>query len=552
MKSIRFLALLTVFSLVLVACGGADSEGDTTTPAEGATTAPAPGDTGGETETTSASPQEGEQFDEATFVFGALGNETFDPILGPPNNDVFQAFIYDTLVGLDYAKEDLSKETGLASDWTISDDGLTYTFTLRPWTFHNGDEVTAEDVKFSLDRSVSADTGQVNQRVSGSIESVTVNSPTEVEVRLKEPVLEFLYLMTDHNGQIVPKEYFESVGSDGFEQAPIGSGPYKVVERQVGSHMTLEQAYPEHFGIGVPRFETITIRLVTEASTRLAMLRSGEADFVDIGIRDVEDLEAAGFQAFPSRGTEALEVLFQYFRPDEATADINVRKALSYAIDREAINEAFLDGLGILTATHIQNFGNPLLPPQEYDPDQARDFLAQTEYGPDGETLTMYLQVPIRVGWPDQLAIAQVIQSQWAEIGVESEIIHREYGSFRPEWAEKTLEPPAAILFTNVGFPTAAHWVQMAINQYHCEGTLTNQCDPEIDRLLEEWGGAETQEEAAALASELEQFVIDNYYMIVILQAPVYFAGSDKIRADYTPGVVIGGINSKALAWNPR
>src|SRR5207249_3738662 len=104
----------------------------------------------------------------------------------------------------------------------------------------------------------------------------------------------------------------------------------------------------------------LNVRLVTEPSTKLSMLRSGDADFIDVGIKDVKGLQASGFQAFPSRGTEALEVLFQYFRPDEATADINVRKALSYALNREEINQSFLAGLGKLTATNIQNFGNPL------------------------------------------------------------------------------------------------------------------------------------------------------------------------------------------------
>jgi peptide/nickel transport system substrate-binding protein len=490
------------------------------------------------------------QIDELRLALGSLGNEAFDPTLGPPNNDVFADFMFDTLVGADYPRENLSKTTGIASDWTLSDDRRTYTFKLRPWKFHNGDDLTAEDVKFSLDRLVTSTAGQVDASLSSALEAVTINSPSEVEFRLKAPVLKFLWLMAQHNGQIMPKKYFESAGTEGFEKMPVASGPYKVVEHQVGSHVTFEQAYPQHFGIGVPRFKRVTVRLVTEASTKLAMLKSGEADFIDVGIKDVKGLQAAGFQAFPSRGTEALQVLFQWFRPEEATADINVRKALSYAINRDEINQTFLSGLGKVTATNIQNLGNPILPPQPYDLTMAQQFIDQTPYRRGGQKLTMYLQVPIRIGWPDQLAIAQVIQNSWQQIGVQSELFNREYGSYRPEWASHTLKAPAATLFTNVG--PAYSWLGMARNQYGCAGTLTNQCDPAIDRLLDEWGAATTDEVANAKAAAIEKIVVDNFYMIMILQSPLYFVGGNKVRSDYTPAVVIGGVNSKTLAWNVR
>lgn len=487
------------------------------------------------------------QFDELRVALSSMGNEAVDPTLGPPNNDVFRAFIFDPLVGTDYTTDNLSKDTGIATDWTVSDDGLTYTFQLRPWQFHNGDELTAEDVKFSLDRL--RDSPQINQALRDNLDVITVLGPHEVEVRLHQLSLPFLRLMQDHAGFILPKDYFESVGSDGFEAEPIGSGPYRVVERQVGSHISLEQAYPEHFAIGVPRFERVTIRLVTEGSTRLAMLRSGDADLIDVGIRDVTALQEDGYQAIPRKGVETLNVLFQWFRPGEATADINVRKALSYAINREEINEAFLGGLGTVTGTMIHNFGLEPLPAQEYDVEQAQEFLNETPYGEGGdEILNITLQVPIRVGWPDQLAIAQVIQNAWKEIGVQSEILYREYGSFRPEWAEHTLKAPAATLFTQTG-PTYT-WVAMGRNQFSCAGTLTNHCDERIDILIDEWAAASDEETARTKAAEISQIVDEEFYQLQILEAPQYFAGNERIRSDWTPGWIIGGMNARALAWN--
>ena len=340
---------------------------------------------------------------ELRLALTSFGNESLDPIKALTDNERFLKLIFDPLVGSDRKGEQLSKETGIAEDWTISADGLTYTFKIRQGvTFHNGDPVTAEDVKFSLDRYQLPDAVTPNTaRIRGLIDTITVKSPTEVEVRLKAPSLMFLNVISnlvDPGGLIVPKKYIESVGAAAFGEKPIGSGPYKFVERQTGAQITLEKALPRHFAIGQTRFERVTLRLVAEESTRLAMLRAGDADFIDVGIDKVPDLEKEKYRIFRHNGLSPLYVVLQ-LRPGDVTQDINVRKAMAQAINREELNRTLLNGLGEPTGNIWPGVGQAI-PPTAHDPEAAKQSLAQAGYGP-AKPVQLTMQVSPAAGWPD-------------------------------------------------------------------------------------------------------------------------------------------------------
>jgi peptide/nickel transport system substrate-binding protein len=492
--------------------------------------------------------------DELRIGLSTFGTEVLDPIFGPNDNGKYLWLMYDPLVGVDYKGESISKKTGIASDWNISPDGRTYTFTLRKGVkFHNGDDVTANDVKFSLER-LSDPKVQTSQgaRIARQIDTITVKGDYELEVRLKQPDSIFLLRLSplaDTSSFIVPKRYYNSVSADGFAQAPIGSGPYKLVERRTGASMTFEAAFGEHFAIGKPRFKRVIFRLIPEESTRVALFGTGELDFIDVGLDQGASLrDKADVKLVPHGLRDLVAIHFQLQREGEATADINVRKALSLAINREEINTFLMHGQGTITGNIFTGLdGGKPLAADGFNPGAAQEFLNQTPYRKGGKQLTIQIQAPIREGWPQMLSIAEAIQAAWTKIGVASKITYRDYGAYRTEWAAGTLPAPAAVVTNISGSP---EYTGLAGGVFTCKGVVTSACDPEFDKLVAAWGSSASAEEYTKDAVQAEAFIHDNYWYIPILSAGILFAVNRQVPSQYTPGRVYRGINTRALVWD--
>ena len=192
----------------------------------------------------------------------------------------------------------------LAESCTASPDGLTYDFVLRPGiTFHNGDPVTAEDVKFSFERYRGSEHATMKERVA----AVDIVDPRHVRFNLKAPWSDFLtfYSNTTGAGWIVPKAYLEKVGDDGFKRAPIGAGPYKFVSFTPGVELVLDAH--EQYWRKTPSVKRIVMRVIPDESTRLAALKRGE---IDIALSIRAELAEEGLQewtrSLPAEDTEAL------------------------------------------------------------------------------------------------------------------------------------------------------------------------------------------------------------------------------------------------------
>src|SRR5256712_8820829 len=188
-----------------------------------------------------------------------------------------------------------SQAGGLAGKWESSADHRRWTFHLRKGVkFHNGDEMTSEDVKFSLQRAMSkrSTTGYAGP-LRMLIVDIETPAPDRVVIVTKDPTLiipTYLSRSLSTEGMILPKKYLEAAGDDAFAQKPVGSGPYKFVEQVTGSHIKLA-AVDNHWRIGVPRFKTVTFKLVPEETTRIALLRRGEVDIADVSRERVKEIE---------------------------------------------------------------------------------------------------------------------------------------------------------------------------------------------------------------------------------------------------------------------
>jgi peptide/nickel transport system substrate-binding protein len=229
----------------------------------------------------------------------------------------------------------------LAESFTQSKDGLTYEFVIRKGVkFHNGDPVTAEDVKFSFERYKGAGAGELQARVR----QVEIVDPATIRFHLKEPWPDFMTFYgttATAAGLVVPKKYVQQVGDEGFRKHPIGAGPYKFASHAPGVEVVLE-AYTGYWR-RVPNVKRLVMKSVPEGTTRVAMLKRGEADIAFA--LDGEDAENVRrdpkLQLVPSKHASIYWIEFaEQWDPKSPWHDKRLRQAVNYALDRKAINEA--------------------------------------------------------------------------------------------------------------------------------------------------------------------------------------------------------------------
>jgi len=359
------------------------------------------------------------------------GNWTIDPRASKMMEMAIINQVFDPLIGYtDDGK--LSAEGGVAERWVTSADNRRITFYLRKGIkFHNGDEVTAADVKFSLDSLIQHGTSLYRGEYERGIESVEAPDRYTVIIHLKQPnATIFMYWLSglvSPDFRILPKQYVEKVGDEYFAAHPIGSGPYKVAEIATGDHITLEAVDYPHFAKGVPKFKRVTFNFIVEEGTRVAMLKKEDLDIIELSRARCEEVKAAGFKLYQKEGQVNGTVIFVLW-PTEKTKDMplsnkKVREALVLAIPREEILNTLLGGYGFLTGTFALTpwaLGWVDITPHKYNLQRAKELMVEAGY-PDGFELTMVSTYAKEI--PELQEIDEVIASVWAtELKVKPKI----------------------------------------------------------------------------------------------------------------------------------
>src|SRR5574342_188150 len=323
----------------------------------------------------------------------------------------------------------------LAESWSVSKDGLTWEFALRKGArFHNGDPVTAEDVKFSFERY----RGTASKMIKDRMAAVETPDPARVRFRLKQPWPDFLtfYSSATGAGWTVPKKYVEKVGDEGFKKAPVGAGPYKFVSFTPGVELVVE-AFDQYWR-KTPAVKRLVFRVISDGSTRLAALKRGEVDIV-YSVRGelAEELQRTpGLTLKPA----VIQAPFWLYFPDQWNAkspwhDQRVRVAANLAIDRPTINQALTLGYSQLTNSIIPaNFEFYRQPPAPvYDPAGAKKLLTDAGY-PNGFDAGDY---DCDASYSN---LAEVVQNNLEAVGIKTKLVPLERAAFFKSYAEKKLK----------------------------------------------------------------------------------------------------------------
>src|SRR3989441_8024741 len=282
--------------------------------------------------------------DTLVIVLDTLGAQVMDPIMDTRAPHAhYHAPVWDSLVGFDLEKGGIGP--GVAERWELAADGKSWTFHLRKGLrFHNGDPVTAHDVKISLERKMSPESiASGAAALRRAVDRIEVVDDLTVRVHTKGGIPYFAASLSRAvfmEGSVMPKKYIETVGAKGFRDKPIGGGPWKFVRSIPGDRVEYEAVTYPHWR-GTPQFKRLTLPLVPEQSTRLALVPAGEAAIVSIGPEAVKEARAGGMKIVSVPGT--MQAVYQFwglYRPEAKASplnDVRVREALSLAIDRQQI-----------------------------------------------------------------------------------------------------------------------------------------------------------------------------------------------------------------------
>jgi peptide/nickel transport system substrate-binding protein len=317
-------------------------------------------------------------------------NDTLDPHMHFQRVGILiNINMFDSLL---HKNAKLEYEPSLALSWKALSD-TQWEFKLRKGVkFHNGEVMTAEDVKYSFDRVLEPGKEKKKSPQYGNvraIKEVRIVNPDTVHIVTEKPfplLLERLVFFP-----IVPKKHIEKVGEQAFaESATVGTGPWKLVEWKRGQHLRLE-AFADHWR-GAPAFKTLTFREIPEVSTQIAELKTGGVDLIrNVSADLTPDLKAHALTYV----TSAPILRTHYVALDMRSEPFNkklVRQAANHAIDRDAIVQKLMAGLGrvVPTVVHPAAFGyDASVTPYPYDPKKAKELLAQAGY-PNGVDITLH------------------------------------------------------------------------------------------------------------------------------------------------------------------
>jgi peptide/nickel transport system substrate-binding protein len=463
----------------------------------------------------------------------------------------------ETLVRRALEGEPTGISPGLAERWVVSEDGLTYDFYLRKGIqFNEGyGEVTAEDVKFSWELVGKA--GSTHDKATlfrigkgGQTESITIIDKYHIRIKLVKPEVVLLTeWLSAMQFLIVSKNHYEKVGHDAAIRHPVGTGPWVLIEHEPGDYVKFE-AVENHYR-QTPAFKYLTIRAIPEASTRLAMIKTGKAHIDSLPPEYAAEVEKAGY--WIKRVPGALNVWVaiggnilptrKYYDPtvpwvthQDEPADsewnqraLKVRQALNLAVNRQAMIDKIFMGYGEMTPLrHWYSFGTvwcrPEWKPVPYDPEKAKRLLAEAGY-PDGFEFTLVSYPSVKS--PKNLEIGGALAMDWEKIGLTVKREITEFSVFRPKMLARNY--PWTIYASASDIRTEP-W-ETYTYLFKTTGLFSSGYESyELDKLIEKCETTLNFDERLEYALQLGDHWIKGGWGLGILNTDSLFAVSPKIK----------------------
>ncbi len=436
----------------------------------------------------------------AGAAFAQQADISIGMVLEPPNLDptagaaaaIDEVVYANVFEGLTRFGPDGSVNPGLAESWEISEDGTTYTFTLRSGvTFHDGEPMTAEDVVFTLDRARAEGSTNAQPALFANIVSVEAVDDTIVTVTLDGPDGAFLFDMAWGDAVIVDPASAETNATN-----PIGTGPFRFVEWVQGDRVELARN-DAYWGEPAP-LEAATFRFISDPNAAFAALMAGDVDaFPNFPAPET----LSQFEADPRFtvivGSTEGETILAMNNQQAPLDDIRVRQAISHAINRQDIIDGAMFGYGTPIGTHFAPH-NPdyvdLTANSAYDPEAARALLA--EAAPDGLTLRLALPPPsyARRG-------GEIIAAQLREVGIETEITNMEWA----DWLERVFRGH------DFDLTIVSHTEPMDIGIYARPDYYFQYARPEFVALNDMLATTSDPAERSSLMAQMQRMIADDY-----------------------------------------
>ena len=456
-----------------------------------------------------------------------------DPdVLDPDQSRTFvgrivYASLCDKLVDI---TPDLEIIPQLATEWEWSEDGKALTMKLREGvTFHDGEPFNAEAVAANIDRSKNLEESRRKSEVA-SIESTEVVDDLTIQINLANPDATLLAQFADRAGMMLSPKAAEAAGAD-FGNNPVCSGPFKFKERVQQDRIVLEK-FADYWNAGEINFDSVTFLPITDGTVRLANLRAGDVDMIErLAATDVASVKADDslqLEMAVSLGYQGITINVGNGERSQSPLgqDARVRRALSLAIDREALNQVVFEG--------VMAAGNQAFPPTSpwYSADHpipARDVEAAkallAEAGAENIEIDLQLSTD-----PVAQQVGQVIQSMAAEAGINVKIVAKEFAT---QLSEQTAGNYQA---SQIGWSGRVD-PDGNIHQFMtCEGGINDSkyCNPAVDELLNAARTSNNVEERKAKYDEAAAILAEDMPIIYLYHQTWIWALADKVQG-YVP-----------------
>ncbi|MBI2089265.1 MAG: ABC transporter substrate-binding protein [Deltaproteobacteria bacterium] len=413
-------------------------------------------------------------------------------------------------------------QPGLATTWKPSGDGLTWVFRLRQGVkFHDGKEMTAEDVQFSLMEAFRRPEAKSSRAVQfrKGIKDVKVVDRYTVSIHTATPWPTFPFDISNQpgiEGIVLPKHYVQKAGWTAFARRPMGTGAYKFVRHEVGTAIEFE-AFKEHWRTP-PKFDGLRIIVVPEAATRIAMLKTGQVDIADVSLDEVPELERSGLKIAedPQPTSVRIHLYGTYYDNAGPIGDTRVRQALNLAINREEMVRTLFRGKGKPAAVFPPapiSIGYPRdLKPYPYDPQRAKKLLAEAGF-PNGFAIKLFSLST--GGFAQFQQVAEAVAGYWEAIGVRTSIVPTDLGAFRPLYMASPQSPQVvgqAGVFVTTGRLNGAD----DLNIWWTRAGKITQLANNVEELAKKAAASRTVEEIAQTVEKAFQILYKDYRSVPI------------------------------------